>query len=86
MILTSAHRSKGLEFDDVILADDFMDFFDDENGHWKDLSSADIFTQEEVNLQYVAATRAKKRLEIGEKLQKFVDYQTSHTSPANPKI
>lgn len=77
VVLTSAHRSKGLEFDDVILADDYMDFYDEENKNWKNLAAADLFTQEEVNLQYVAATRAKKRLELGEKLQKFVEYQTT---------
>lgn len=77
LVLTSAHRSKGLEFDHVVLADDFMDFFDEANGGWKNLVQADSFQREEVNLQYVAATRAKKQLEIGEKLQAFVDYRVA---------
>lgn len=71
VILTSAHRSKGLEFDQVQMADDFMDFFDDDQGVWKDFTQGSHQDLEEVNLQYVAATRAKKHLEIGAKLELF---------------
>lgn len=82
VILSSAHRSKGLEFDHVQLADDFLDFFDEEKGEWKNfvvdpnnpdsLENADKL--EEVNLQYVAATRAKKVLSVGQKLSNFLDH------------
>lgn len=74
VILTSAHRAKGLEFDHVQLSDDFMDFYDDNAGGWKDLTRADAREQEEVNLQYVAATRAKLTLEVGEKLGEFLTH------------
>ena len=74
VILTSAHRAKGLEFDHVQLADDFMDFYDEKEGGWKDLTQADAREQEEVNLQYVAATRAKRTLEVGEKLGEFLEH------------
>jgi superfamily I DNA/RNA helicase len=53
VILTTAHKSKGLEFDNVILADDFKFSIG------KDL--LDMHTQE-LNLLYVAATRARKKL------------------------
>jgi len=82
VILSSAHRSKGLEFDHVQLADDFLDFYDEEKGEWKNfivdpnnpdsLENADQI--EEVNLQYVAATRAKKTLCVGQKLGSFLDH------------
>ena len=71
VVLTSAHRSKGLEFEQVQMADDFMDFWDDEAGTWRDLSNMDIHTQEEINLQYVAVTRAKARLELGPKIVRW---------------
>lgn len=83
--LTSAHRAKGLEFDNVIMADDFMDFFDDESGEWKDMTRADAYEAEEVNLQYVAATRAKKQLQIGEKLENFVAHQQVVIAAKNKK-
>lgn len=74
VVLSSAHRAKGLEFDNVKLANDFMDFFDEESGEWVDLTSPNGKQVEEVNLQYVAATRAKRFLEIGEKLTDFREH------------
>lgn len=71
LILTSAHRSKGLEFDNVVIANDYKDFHDEETGEWVDLENPNTQTIEEVNLMYVAATRAKARLEISEKLMAF---------------
>ncbi len=76
VILSSAHRSKGMEFDNVKLADDFKDVFDEE-GKLIDFSRADQSTMEEINLQYVAATRARKTLEPGEGLQFYLDYTRS---------
>lgn len=54
VILTTAHKSKGLEFDNVFIADDFK--FGD-----KELLS---IPEQEINLLYVACTRAKKKLQI----------------------
>ncbi|MFV1944157.1 UvrD-helicase domain-containing protein [Pseudomonas luteola] len=55
-VITTAHKSKGLEWDQVYLCDDFPDLTDDEIPMQEMLG--------EVNLQYVALTRAKKLLVI----------------------
>lgn len=55
LILTTAHKSKGREWDVVVLADDYPSPLDRE-GRYIGLSP------EETNLLYVAATRARKRL------------------------
>jgi F-box protein 18 (helicase) len=59
--LTTAHRSKGLEFEQVVLADDFEEFVT-ETGEPKFLDTQEL--NEELNLLYVAATRASHALEI----------------------
>lgn len=56
MILTTAHKSKGREWDVVVLADDFPSNWDPKTGAWIGLTEA------ERNLLYVAATRARKML------------------------
>lgn len=56
----TAHKSKGREWDQVIVADDFV--FEGEEG----LSTND--SEELTNLIYVAVTRAKKALEISNTL------------------
>lgn len=53
LILCTAHRSKGLEFDHVKLGNDFRG------------PDHPDFTPEEANLLYVAITRAKTSLDIG---------------------
>jgi hypothetical protein len=55
IILTTAHKSKGREFDIVVLASDFPDVYD-KDGEWVGLEDT------EANLLYVALTRAKKVL------------------------
>lgn len=54
-ILTTAHKSKGREFDIVVLADDFPSVYD-RQGEWVGLK------EQEVHLLYVATTRAKRIL------------------------
>jgi hypothetical protein len=53
-LLTTVHKCKGMEFDNVILADDFFDY--DPNLDGED--------EEEVNIMYVACTRAKRTLTL----------------------
>jgi len=50
--ISSAHKSKGLEWDKVILADDFRTI------------DAPGYSDEESNLLYVAVTRAREVLDI----------------------
>lgn len=59
-IITNAHQSKGLEFDEVVLGGDFFDLYEkqlrvESQKEWEKF-------QQELNLFYVAITRAKKRL------------------------
>lgn len=59
-IITNAHQSKGLEFDEVVLGSDFFDLYEkqlrvESQKEWEKF-------QQELNLFYVAITRAKKRL------------------------
>lgn len=61
VILTTAHKSKGLEFDNVVIANDFK--FGE-----KDL--LDI-PEQELNLLYVAVTRAKKKLQLPVALMEY---------------
>lgn len=70
LILTTAHKSKGLEFDAVRMADDFMPLVDDE-GKVFDIGDASRQDIEELNLQYVAATRAKKTLQVTADIQAY---------------
>lgn len=59
IVFTTAHKSKGLEFDQVIVGNDFIKF--------EKINKQSIFCDkiiEEVNLLYVALTRAKKNLII----------------------
>ena len=53
VVLLTAHKCKGLEFDDVTLLDDFTNI---DHKSWN---------EEETNLAYVAATRAMQTLNIG---------------------
>ena len=67
VILTTAHKSKGLEFDNVVIAGDFK--FGD-----KELLS---MPEQEINLLYVACTRAKKKLQLPYVLKDYYcDYKT----------
>lgn len=76
VILTSAHRSKGLEWDRVRLGDDFFNPFeerkqrDDEEA--KSEEEIKRKQDEELNLLYVAATRAKKEIALNPVLREFV--------------
>lgn len=63
VILTTAHKSKGLEYDNVIVANDFK---------FGEKKLLDI-PEQEINLLYVACTRAKKALQLPDKLQDYME-------------
>lgn len=56
VILSTAHKCKGLEWDNVVLSDDFPDIFNPKMDT--------LIKNDEINLLYVAATRAMKILAI----------------------
>ncbi|MDH0342030.1 UvrD-helicase domain-containing protein [Chromobacterium haemolyticum] len=73
IILTTGHKSKGLEFPNVRLAGDFMELLDEE-GKVFDISKASVEEIEEINIQYVAATRAQKALHLCEPLEDYLEH------------
>jgi len=73
LVVVTAHRSKGLEFDHVELAENFIDTLDEETGKLRDFADADRETVEEVNLLYVAATRARKELATNASVAQLFD-------------
>ncbi|CAM9815047.1 unnamed protein product [Ectocarpus sp. 4 AP-2014] len=73
-LLSTVHKAKGLEFNTVVLADDFIEVDDIRwttepcpQPMWD--SEAD---KEEVNILYVAVTRAKRRLVVNSSLRAFL--------------
>lgn len=68
VLLTTGHKSKGLEFEQVVLADDFADLFDERGDT---LSVGPDLPKDEINLLYVAATRAKKALQLNGELRRL---------------
>jgi superfamily I DNA/RNA helicase len=60
--LTTGHKSKGLQWDNVILAEDFIVPID-ANGNYYELPDS------EINLLYVCLTRAQKTLQINEAIK-----------------
>lgn len=73
VVITNVHKSKGLEFDNVILSDDFdLDFLSKvSSSNGMKIENFDQDDNENVNLLYVAVTRAKKNLFISEKSDIF---------------
>ncbi|EPS44935.1 hypothetical protein H072_1089 [Dactylellina haptotyla CBS 200.50] len=67
VVLTTAHQAKGLEWDDVIVADDFVT-------HGLDAGNAmdQAWCKEATNLLYVACTRARKRLQLSQGISVFL--------------
>jgi superfamily I DNA/RNA helicase len=77
MVFSTVHRCKGMEYDEVTLANDFFT----EDKLRREFAINPLRKNElveEVNLLYVAATRAKKRLNLPVELR-LVDYAISQT-------
>lgn len=62
----TAHKSKGLEYDNVVLGNDFPSIFDKE-GMLRDMPIA------ETNLLYVASTRAKDFIKLNEQVEERIN-------------
>ena len=67
LTISTAHKAKGREWSKVRLADDFVIPEKDADGKTKSIPA------EEVRILYVAATRAKNALQLGEKTVQFLD-------------
>jgi len=70
VVFSTAHRSKGLTLDQVILAEDFPELINDKGEFveiGKDLDA------EEIKLLYVAVTRARRRLQVNLSLKAFLN-------------
>jgi superfamily I DNA/RNA helicase len=69
IVLTTAHKAKGLEFDNVFLCNDFAIFINDKGEinlrGWK---------EEEINILYVAVTRAIHKLKANTSLKYILKY------------
>lgn len=65
VVLTTAHKAKGREFDQVVLCDDFPDVYDNKG---KLRASG-----QDLNLLYVASTRAKKAMAINSALREVLN-------------
>jgi superfamily I DNA/RNA helicase len=68
VILSTAHKSKGLEFQQVVLSNDFSKFFDKEGNIKQDIK------EEEINILYVALTRAIYSLIPNKELDKIIGF------------
>lgn len=66
IILTTSHKSKGLEFEQVILSNDFNKFFDKNDKIKQNIKN------EEINILYVALTRAIYSLILNKELDKII--------------
>jgi len=69
IVFTTVHKSKGLEFFNVRLANDFYPLISKKGN----LIPKDLINQEEINIYYVAMTRAIENLELNEQLYKFLE-------------
>ncbi len=67
LILTTAHKAKGLEFRQVVLTDDYTPLFANGNP-----LPPEAIAPDEVNVLYVAATRARQRLKPNADLERLL--------------
>jgi superfamily I DNA/RNA helicase len=68
----TAHRSKGLEFEQVLLDDDFHDLVDRRGNPNRGALDFQAFEQE-INLLYVGMTRARHALELNRQCRAVLD-------------
>lgn len=73
IIMSTAHKSKGFDFDRVVIADDFECLFDAFKALLKGKSLTEE-QQQEINLLYVAMTRARHQLSLNEESMEFLEF------------
>ena len=77
VLVMTVHRAKGLEFDQVVLENDFEELLD-EHGQIRDMSGDEM--EQEVNMLYVGMTRAIRALEMNQNLLSFLDVWKRQTT------
>jgi superfamily I DNA/RNA helicase len=70
IFIGTTHKTKGLEFDQVWLADDYMRFFEE----GRELGPAEV-VPEEVNLLYVSLTRARTAVRLPEEFAQWLAHR-----------
>ncbi|PWY99727.1 P-loop containing nucleoside triphosphate hydrolase protein [Testicularia cyperi] len=70
VVLTTVHQAKGLEWDRVVVEDDFRPVFG--AGPSKRLEVAGLWHQDELNHLYVGLTRAKKQLIVSRPVLQWI--------------
>ncbi len=87
IVLTTGHKSKGLEFPNVQMAGDFKELIDEE-GKVFDIGEASDADIEEINIQYVTVTRAQKALHLCESLEAYLEHVNQYGTEAErrPKM
>ena len=78
----TAHKAKGLEFDAVSLADDFVDIWNTDIGAVRNLAKVD---PEELNLLYVAMTRGRHKLGLSPNLQAWAEERLTPATEHAPR-
>lgn len=77
VFMTTAHKSKGLEFDYVVLGDDFLNESTSISDDGNEIKNEQFYSEEFRNLCYVASTRARYGLAINSSISKqlieFID-------------
>ena len=75
VLMTTAHRSKGLEFDQVILDDDYSELLDEDG---RPIAVENRQDREEVHLAYVAVTRARAAIELNPQIEDYLAWREQH--------
>jgi len=76
MVLSTAHKSKGLDWDYVQIADDF-EVLEDAEASLKDDPTAPL-NEQEINLLYVSITRARKSVQLNAETRAWIDDLPRH--------
>ncbi|XP_062436021.1 F-box DNA helicase 1 isoform X2 [Rhea pennata] len=77
-LIGTVHQAKGLEFDTVLLADDFVKVPDISDQQKMSCFSIGMYPEDEWNLLYVAVTRAKKCLLMSKSLERVLALAKEH--------
>ena len=75
ILLVTGHKSKGLEWHNVSLTDDFAELFDEHRQPFK--VDEEMLPKDEVNLLYVAATRSQRQLKLNGELRSLMQWTPS---------